>query len=187
MANSNMSSVGAGRRRGAVKMAVLGSVTWSPTNPAIGDSVKVDVLNPQGAAYNNNDPTLISVNGVPGSTQYLQFANSGAHPLLVTAVGPAGPEQLTATIQVSAPAAAPVIADPVAGHPHRRPPRPTSSRRRGEASRLTRSSCRPLRPALSCHLCRTSRRRPPRRRDSRRSSPTTRYQPSPFPRRRRPQ
>jgi len=98
-------------------MAVLGSVTWSPADPGIGDSVKVEVLNPQGTPYNNDDPTLICVNGVPGSTQYLQFANSGAHSLLVTATGPAGPEQLTATIQVSAPPAAPVTAAPVTADP----------------------------------------------------------------------
>jgi hypothetical protein len=98
-------------------MDVLGSVTWSPTDPAIGDSIQVEVLDPQGTAYNNNDPTLICVNGVPGSTQYLQYANSGAHPLLVTAVGPDGPEQLTATIAVSAPSTAPVPGAPVPGAP----------------------------------------------------------------------
>ena len=83
---------------------LIGSVTWTPQNPAAGDSVKIDVCDPSGKPYQNQESTLISVNGVPGTGQFLQFALAGDHTVLVTAKGTDGvKEQTTVTITVGAP------------------------------------------------------------------------------------
>ena len=73
-------------------------------NPVAGASVKIEVSDPSGKLYQNQGSTFISINGVPGTGQYLQFALAGDHKVPVTAIAADGAkEQTTTTITVAAP------------------------------------------------------------------------------------
>ncbi len=85
-------------------MAVIGSVTFDPAAPAVGESVKVDVCGPDGKPYGNSGEPYIAIDGVAGSSQHLQFAWPGEHQLVVTAAGPDGhAEHDVATVTVVPP------------------------------------------------------------------------------------
>ena len=83
---------------------LIGSVTWTPQKPAAGDSVKIDVCDPSGKPYQNQGPTFIGINGIPGTGQFLQFALAGDYKVPITVMGADGAkEQTTVTIAVAAP------------------------------------------------------------------------------------
>ncbi len=85
-------------------MTIIGSISWTPENPRAGESVKVDVCGPDDVPYENAQPQYIAIDGVAGSSQYMQFAYAGEHSVMVTAVASDGTrEQSTATISVAAP------------------------------------------------------------------------------------
>src|SRR5580700_6789008 len=98
-------------------MAIIGKVIWTPPQPKAGQSVKVDVCDSSGTPYDNKQPTYIGINGVAGSSQYLQFAFAGDSKIVVGAIDADGKtEQSTLTITVAAPdlsdATTRVLADP---------------------------------------------------------------------------
>jgi hypothetical protein len=100
---------------------LIGSVTWTPPKPAAGDSVRIDVRDPAGTPYGNQQSPYIGINGVPGSTQFLQFALAGDYKVSVAAMGADGTkEQNTVTITVAAPALSAAtqaaLADPANGN-----------------------------------------------------------------------
>lgn len=83
---------------------VIGSVVWTPQQPAAGQSVKIDVCDPTGKPYGNQQAAYVGINGVPGTTQFLQFGLAGDQKLTVTAQDSDGTtEQTTVTITVGAP------------------------------------------------------------------------------------
>jgi hypothetical protein len=83
-------------------MTVIGSVIWQPPQPVPGESVKVDVCGPDGQPYDNAQPELIAINGVVGSSQYLQFPVAGPQQIVVVAVDSDGAlEQYSGTMTVA--------------------------------------------------------------------------------------
>lgn len=64
---------------------IIGSILCTPSTVEIGQSVCVQVLDPSNVAYNNKQNAHISINGVPGSTQYMQFSISGQQIIFVMA------------------------------------------------------------------------------------------------------
>jgi hypothetical protein len=83
---------------------LIGSITWSPQKPVAGESVRIDVCDSNGKPYQNQGSPFISINGIPGNGQFLQFALAGDHKVPVTALGGDGAkERTTATITVASP------------------------------------------------------------------------------------
>jgi len=64
---------------------IIGSVLFTPQEPVIGQSVLVQVVSPKNAPYNNHQQEHISINGVTGSKQYLQFKKPGRHKIKIFA------------------------------------------------------------------------------------------------------
>jgi len=83
---------------------LLGSVVCTPTVAAIGDSVCVEVKDPNGRSYDNNESANISINGVPGSKQYLVWNRAGKKTINVVAGKRGAIEKLKAEVQINAPA-----------------------------------------------------------------------------------
>ncbi|RFP12022.1 MULTISPECIES: carboxypeptidase-like regulatory domain-containing protein [unclassified Duganella] len=83
---------------------LLGSVVCTPAVAAIGDSVCVEVKAPNGQSYDNNESGNISINGVPGSRQYLVWNRAGKKTINVTAGKRGAIEKLKAEVQINAPA-----------------------------------------------------------------------------------
>src|SRR5262245_24497618 len=83
---------------------LLGSIVCAPSVAVAGQSVRVEVRGPDGKAHDNHETVPISINGVPGSTQYLTWDYAGTH--TITAIGHrrGAMEKLTATITVGKPA-----------------------------------------------------------------------------------
>ncbi|WP_332852988.1 carboxypeptidase-like regulatory domain-containing protein [Duganella sp. S19_KUP01_CR8] len=83
---------------------LLGSVVCTPAVAAIGDSICVEVKAPNGQSYDNNESGNISINGVPGSKQYLVWNRAGKKTINVTAGKRGAIEKLKAEVQINAPA-----------------------------------------------------------------------------------
>lgn len=79
---------------------IIGSVLCTPQSTNVGESICVQVLDPKNIAYNNNQKAHISINGVPGSTQYIQFSNSGQQTIFVMASLNGRIEHVKATVEV---------------------------------------------------------------------------------------
>ena len=86
---------------------LLGSIVCTPSTAVAGQSVRVEVRAPDGKAHDNHETVPISINGVPGSTQYLTWDYAGTH--TITAIGHrrGAMEKLTATITIEKPASGP--------------------------------------------------------------------------------
>jgi len=68
-------------------MGIIGKIVWSPLSPKAGESVKVDVCDAAGNRYENKNSDYIAINGVAGSSHYVQFALAGKYRLFICAVG----------------------------------------------------------------------------------------------------
>ena len=64
---------------------VIGSIVCTPPNPQVGESVLVEVKSPEGKTYTDTDPVRISINGLPGARQWLQWAKAGNKAVFVMA------------------------------------------------------------------------------------------------------
>ena len=83
---------------------LLRSVVYSPPNPRVGESVLVEVKAPDGRVYTPDDVVAVSMNGTPGSRQWLQWAKPGPKRIFVI-VRKTGrpPERKLITLDVKAP------------------------------------------------------------------------------------
>src|SRR5262245_47034401 len=83
---------------------LLGSIVCTPPTAVAGQSVRVEVHAPDGKPHDNKETVPISINGVPGSTQYLTWDFAGTHTITAIAHRRGAMEKLSATIQVEKPA-----------------------------------------------------------------------------------
>ena len=123
---------------------LLGSIVCTPSTAAAGQSVRVEVKGPDGQPHDNRETVPISVNGVPGSTQYLTWDYAGIHTITAIAHRRGGMERLSTTIEVVKPAGG---ARPPGLRVRWQPDQPTLARfgvlrgpalqRRGRPSKLT--------------------------------------------------
>lgn len=79
---------------------ILGSVSVTPPQPRPGESVRVEVLDPQGHALEGRADVHVKVNGVPGALQFLQFAAAREHNLVISAASGATRERLVTKVSV---------------------------------------------------------------------------------------
>ena len=108
-----------------------------------GQNVRVEVRGPDGKPHDNRENVPISINGVPGSTQYLTWDYAGTHTITAIAHRRGAMEKLSTTIEV----AKPVGARPPGLRVRWQPDQPTVARfgvlrgpalrRRGRPSKLT--------------------------------------------------
>jgi hypothetical protein len=80
---------------------LIGSVQLTPTNPRPCESVRVEVLNPQGQPLSDTGENAVLINGVPGAIQYLQFRRGQPYTLVVRATTPDITESITVEVPVS--------------------------------------------------------------------------------------
>jgi hypothetical protein len=85
---------------------LLGSIVCTPSPAAAGQSVRVEVRGLDGKPHDNRETVPISLNGVPGSTQYLTWDYAGTHTITAIAHRRGGMEKLSTTIEVVKPAGA---------------------------------------------------------------------------------
>ena len=85
---------------------LLGSIVCTPSTAVAGQSVRVEVRGPDGKPHDNRETVPISINGVPGSTQYLTWDYAGTHTITAIAHRRGGMEKLSTTIEVAKPAGA---------------------------------------------------------------------------------
>jgi hypothetical protein len=98
-------------------MSIIGNIVWQPLKPVAGESVKIDVCGQDGKPYANQQAADIAIDGVPGSSKFVQFPFPGDKKIFVTARGTdCKVERTTVTITVAAPvpsqATMALIADP---------------------------------------------------------------------------
>lgn len=79
---------------------LLGSIVCTPGTAKVGDIVRVEVRKPDGTAYDNEEAVPISINGVPGSTQYLTWDFAGTHTITAIAHRRGAMEKLSTTIAI---------------------------------------------------------------------------------------
>lgn len=85
---------------------ILGSVICTPQTAAVGESITVEVRGPDGKPYDNNETTPITINGVPGSKQFLVWNTAGTKNVRVIASRRDAPsEKMSTTVNIT-PAAA---------------------------------------------------------------------------------
>lgn len=87
-----------------VSSNLLGSIVCTPSTAAAGQTVRVEVRGPDGKPHDNKETVPISLNGVPGSTQYLTWDYAGTHTITAIAHRRGGVEKLSTTIEVVRPA-----------------------------------------------------------------------------------
>ena len=81
---------------------ILGSVVCTPTTAVVGQSVCIEVRGPNGQAYDNTEAEPISINGVPGSKQWVVWRTPGTQPVRVHTQRRGGPvEKLVTSVQVT--------------------------------------------------------------------------------------
>ncbi len=66
-------------------MEIIKDIRLTPTNPRPGQPIKIEVLGNNGKPL-NEDRFAVSINHIPASSAYTQFAVEGEHEVLVTAV-----------------------------------------------------------------------------------------------------
>ncbi|HEX7700104.1 MAG TPA: hypothetical protein VF403_05270, partial [Kofleriaceae bacterium] len=81
---------------------ILGTIVCTPPTAVVGQSVCIEVRGPDGKAYDNSEAVPISINGVPGSKQWVVWKTPGTQPVRVLAQRRASPvEKLLATVEVT--------------------------------------------------------------------------------------
>lgn len=80
---------------------LIGSVRVTPTQPAPGQSVLVQVLDPTGAPYVADSSVTIALDGIPVPSRYYQFPTAGTRTIAVYAAGNGTTETATATVNVT--------------------------------------------------------------------------------------
>lgn len=79
---------------------LIGRITMQPALPRPGETVRVEVFAPDDQPLQNSG-TALTINGIPGAVQYLQFATPGQRRLNIRAVAASGEsERHTALLDV---------------------------------------------------------------------------------------
>ncbi|MDI9941508.1 hypothetical protein QM806_39890 [Rhodococcus sp. IEGM 1351] len=78
----------------------IGSIVATPLNPRRGESTKFEVFDPQGQALEGRADVRVTLNGVPGALQWLQFVTSGRHTVVAQAISGSTRDQKTITVIV---------------------------------------------------------------------------------------
>lgn len=84
-------------------MSLIGQVQLTPPEALAGQSVLVEVLDSAGRSYEGQDDVTVTVNGVTGARQYLQFVGSGPQRVLVALAKDGVTEQQVATVTLPTP------------------------------------------------------------------------------------
>jgi len=104
---------------------IIGSVVCDPPVARAGESVRVTVRNPQGRAYRNGETSSITINGVPGSEQWLRWTTPGSRVIHVMASDEGSDEIETSRLEID------VVGEDGPGRPYLRvestPERPTTA------------------------------------------------------------
>lgn len=79
--------------------SMIGRVEIEKEKPRPGESVRVEVLAPEDKPIEGTG-AAVTINGVPGAVQFLQFPTAGQRRISVRAVGAAGSEREVVTIDV---------------------------------------------------------------------------------------
>lgn len=87
---------------------LIGNVVITPKEPRPGQSVRVEILSPSGDPL--GDKVQATIDGIPGSSRYLQFPTPGTRRLVVRVVDDGQTDQRTATVNIDGP--------PIMFHPH---------------------------------------------------------------------
>jgi hypothetical protein len=82
------------------KQKIIGSVVCDPPVAKAGESVRVTVRNPQGRAYRNTESSSITINGVPGSEQWMRWTSPGARVIHVMASDEGSDEIETSRLEI---------------------------------------------------------------------------------------
>jgi hypothetical protein len=83
-------------------MSIIGKIVWQPQNPSAGQSVKIDVCGQDGKPLSNQQAAYVTIDGIPGSSQYVQLPFPGDKQISVIAKGTDGTvERKTATITIA--------------------------------------------------------------------------------------
>lgn len=80
---------------------LIGSVKVTPAQPAPGQSVLVQVLDPNGTPYPADSSVMIALDGIPVPSRYYQFPTAGTRTIAVYAAGNGTTETATATVDVT--------------------------------------------------------------------------------------
>lgn len=81
---------------------IIGSIIVTPIKPRRGESVRVEVLDPQGQSLEGGADVRVTLNGVPGALQWLQFAKAGDHTVVAQAQSGDACERETTKLTVEA-------------------------------------------------------------------------------------
>jgi hypothetical protein len=79
---------------------IIGSIRFTPAKVLPGDCFLIEVLDPDGKPYGNAQVPFISIEGIPGASQYLQYFQPGTKTIVVTAQSAEGEEHQTSTVTV---------------------------------------------------------------------------------------
>jgi hypothetical protein len=79
---------------------LIGSLSFAPENPKVGDSVRITALGTDGKPVEAS-AAFVSIDGQPGTEHYVQFYRAGRRSVRVLALGPNGPESVTAELTVA--------------------------------------------------------------------------------------
>lgn len=82
---------------------VIGSIVCTPASAAVGESVCVEVLSPNGHRYDNTETSSITINGIAGSKHYLVWHRAGAKTIHVAAAARGQRQTMKAQVQITPP------------------------------------------------------------------------------------
>lgn len=80
--------------------SVIGSIVITPDKPRPGETVKVEVLDQNGASLAGTTRVSVFINGVPGAVRYLQFPAKGRRTIIARAAGASGYEFMVLKVNV---------------------------------------------------------------------------------------
>jgi len=82
---------------------LIGSVRITPQQVAPGESVQLQVLDPNGVPYASESSVTIAIDGVPVASRYYQFPTAGTRTVAIFAAGKGTTETTTVIVDVSGP------------------------------------------------------------------------------------
>jgi hypothetical protein len=79
---------------------LIGSISVSPQTARPGESIHIQVLDPQGKAYGPDSGVTIMIQGAEAPARYEQFATAGKHTIVAIAIKGSVSETATATVTI---------------------------------------------------------------------------------------
>ena len=84
-----------------IRRPIIGSIVCTPQVAAIGESVCIEVHDADGKAYDNTESFNITINGVPGSKQYVVWNRPGTKSITVVAGSRNAVQTVKASVQIN--------------------------------------------------------------------------------------